>query len=142
MKRILLIPALLLALAVSACTNGPNLGALLNIATSTVTNPVNAVDIYRVKNVYAASLELAKQYRTSCWSKPYAAILADPVLGTVCKNRRATVRAMQAAQLKAASAIDSAQTFVADNPTLNAASVIAAAWSAVTAFQSAVPATR
>jgi len=140
MKRIFLVPALFLALA--ACTNGPNLGALINVATTTVANPVDAVDIYRVKNVYAASLQGAVDWRSYCWSKPYAALMADPVGKIVCKGRRSTVRAIQMAQPKAASAIASAQNFVANNPTLNAASVISAAWSAVTAFQAAIPASR
>lgn len=140
MLRILMLPVMLLALA--GCGPGSKVGDLLSAATSTIINPVDAVDIYRVKNVYAASLQGAVDWRSYCWSKPYAALMADPVANVVCKNRRSTVRAIQAAQLRAASAIDSAQTFVANNPTLNAASVISAAWSAVTSFQAAVPATR
>jgi len=141
MKRLLLLPVLLLTLFVSACSSsGPNLGQMLNIATTTITNPVDAVDIYRIKNVYAASLQAAVDWRSYCWSKSYAMLMADPVGKIVCKNRRSTVRAIQMAQPNAASAIDSAQNFIANNPTLNAASVISAAWSAVTAFQTAVPA--
>lgn len=139
MKRILLLPTLLLALAVSACGPGSKVGDLLTAATTTITNPVDAVDIYRVKNVYAASLDLMVKYREFCWSKPYAALMADPVAKPTCQSRRAAVRAMQSAQVNAHAAIAAAEDFVRNNPTLNAATAIAAAWSAVTTFQNTMP---
>jgi hypothetical protein len=49
------------------------------------------------------------------------------------------VRVAQAAQLKAGSAIRSADAFVRNNPTLNASNAVGAAWQAVTDFQQAVP---
>lgn len=141
MKRFLLLPLLLLALTLAGCGAGSKVGQLIDAATTSVTNPVDAVDIYRVKNVYAASLELTDKYRQFCWSKPYAALMADPVAKPVCQKRRSAVRAMQAAQIKARGAIDAAEAFVRNNPTLNAATAISAAWAAVTAFQNTMPRT-
>lgn len=138
MKRILLLPVFLLSLALAGCA-GTNVGDFLTAATSTVTNPVSAVDIYRVKNVYAASLQIMVKYREFCWSKPYAALMADPVAKPTCQNRRAAVRVMQTAQIDAHNAISAAETFVRNNPTLNAATAISAAWTAVTAFQNTLP---
>lgn len=140
MKRFLMIPALLLALAVSACGPGSKVGDLISAATTTIVNPVDAVDIYRAKNVYAASLALAVEWRTYCWSKPYAVLMAAPVDKALCQNRRSRVRTIQLSQAKASSALIDAQTFVRDNPTLSATSVITAAWAAVTNFKNAVPA--
>lgn len=137
MKRILLIPFLLLAL--TACADTGKLGQLLTVTTTTITNPVSAIDIYRVKNAYAASLQLAVDYRKFCWSRPYVALLADPLSKPLCQSRRGAVRAIQLAQVKAHSALSDAEIFVLNNPTLNATNVISAAWTAVTNFQNAVP---
>lgn len=139
MKRILLLPVMLLSLVLAGCGAGTKVGALVDAVTTTITNPVSAVDIYRVKNTYAATLQLMSDYRTYCWSKPYAALVADPIAKPVCRSRRSVVRAMQTAQLKAGSAVRSAETFVQQHPTLNAATAIAAAWDAVKAFQATVP---
>lgn len=141
MKRLLMIPALLLALTVSACGPGTKVGDLISLATSTVTNPVTAVNVYQVKNGYAAALELAVAYRSYCWSKSYAAILKDPVMKPLCQSRRSAVRSIQKAQLQAHDAIDQAQEFVRLNPTLDASAVIALAVKAVGSFRSAVPLT-
>lgn len=138
MKRFLIFPALLLSLALAGCAGTPA-GNLLSAATTTITNPVTATDIYRLKQTYAATLQVAVDYRAHCYAKPYAALIADPVDKVLCQNRRAVVRAIQSAQLKAHSAVQSAQDFAVNNPTLDAATAITAAWDAVTAFQNAVP---
>lgn len=139
MKRYLLLPVLLITLVLPGCA-GTNIGELFSAATTTITNPVSATNIYQVKNAYAATMELAVSYREFCYAKPYAALMADPAAKPVCQNRRKVIRAIQSAQPKAASAIRSAETFVRNNPTLNAASAISSAWSAVTAFRNAIPA--
>lgn len=138
MRRFLLLPVMLIALAVGGCA-GTTVGDLFSAATSTITNPVSSVDIYRVKNVYAATLQLVVDYRKYCWSAPYVDLMSSPISRPICKDRRAVVRVAKAAQLKAGSAIRSADNFVRSNPTLNAAGVVAAAWRAVTDFQNAVP---
>lgn len=139
MRRILLLPVLLFALTLSACGPGSKLGNLIATVTTTITNPVTATDIYRLKAAYAATLQVAVDYRTHCYAKPYAQLIADPVDKVLCQSRRAVVRAIQSAQAKAASAVMSAQTFAVNNPTLDATTAISAAWDAVTAFQAAVP---
>lgn len=139
MKRFLLLPLLLFALALPACAVLEKVGDGISVATSTITNPVDSVDIYRLKNTYAATLELGAAYRQFCWSKPYAVLMADPVAKPICRNRRPVFRQIQLAQVKAGSAVRSAERFVQNNPTLNATSAISAAWQAVTDFQSAVP---
>lgn len=133
--------ALMLVIALGGCATpfGQKAGGIISAITTTVNNPVGSVDIYRVDNAYAAALQLAADYRGYCWSKPYAALMADPVLQPICGKRRAVVRAFQKAQVNAKAAIVSAKNFVANNPTLNAASAVSAAWQAVTDFQNAVP---
>lgn len=128
----------LVALSLGGCA-GTKVGDALHVVTATVANPVGTTDIYRVKNGYAAALALAVEYRRYCWSKPYAALMADPVSKPICEKRRAVVRVAQKARQNASGAIRAAETFVANNPTLNAASVVSAAWQAVTDFQNAVP---
>ncbi len=138
MKRILLVS--ILALALAGCAQLSQIGGFISTATTTITNPITSVDIYRVKNVYAATLQLVVDYRKYCWDRPYAILIADPIAKPVCQNRRAVIRTAQAAQLKAGSAVRSADNFVTNNPTLSAATVVSAAWAAVTDFQNAVPA--
>jgi len=110
-----------------------------NAATLTIENPVDDVDMYRVKNAYAAALELAAGYRAYCYSVSWARVKSDPVVRPACERRRAVVRAFQSAQVKARKAIALAEKFVAENPTINAVSVISAAWQAVKEFRAAVP---
>lgn len=138
MKRFLILCAV--ALSLSGCaTSGTKLGDLVQVATTTITNPVGATDIYRIKNAYAASLEVVVEYRRYCWSQPYAVLMADPVSKPLCERRREVVRVAQLARRNARGAIVAAENFVADNPTLNAASAIDAAWKAVADFKNSVP---
>lgn len=139
MRRTLLLPLLLLALGFAGCAS---VGNVVSAVTTTITNPVNEVDIYRAKNVYAGTLELAVEWRTYCWSKPYAALMADPIAAPICQDRRATVRKVQAARPKVAAAIRTAENFVRDNPTVNAGSAVLAMWTAVNDFKSMIPAVR
>jgi hypothetical protein len=139
MKRIIL--ALTLSLYVAGCgTFGGLAERVLNlpagVLATSISNPVAPVNIYQAKTVYAATLELANGYRDYCYSKPFAALMADPVSNPVCKSRRAIIRAMDAADDKAAAAMAIANNFVVNNPTLDATSVIRAALAAVTEFQS------
>lgn len=134
--------ALAITFLVSGCGAGSQVGSFIDKATATVANPVSATDLYRAKNVYAATLQLAVDYRTYCWAKPYATLVADPVSKAICSNRRAVVRTIQAQRPKAAAAIVTAENFIRNNPTLNAATAVAAAWQAVQDFQAAVPKTQ
>lgn len=141
MRRIILVAALTLSLAGCASLPGP-LGDIVKAITTTVINPVDQTDIYRVKNAYAATLELAVEYRRYCWSAPYATLMTDPVAQPVCRQRRAVVRAFQKAQRNAGAALVIAQNFIANNPTLDAASAVRAAWQAVADFKNFVPVTK
>lgn len=137
MKRIIV--AAILSLALSGCAGIEKAGQLVTTVTATIVNPVGPIDIYRVKNAYAGALELAVSYRAYCWSKPYAALMADPVSRPICERRRAVIRAAQQYRVQARAAIVSAENFIRNNPTLNAASAVSAAWQAVTDFQNAIP---
>lgn len=144
MKRYLAILALTLTLG--GCASLGSIGErVLNlpagVLTTTINNPVAPVNIYQAKVVYASTLELVVGYREYCWSKPYAALMADPVARPVCQKRRQVVRAMQAADDKAFAALKTADNFVRSNPTLDASSAIRAAIAAVSDFQNVATST-
>ncbi len=136
MKRLLLIPLLLVLL--TGCITPQQIGTTISAVTTTITNPIRSVDIYRIKLVYSGALKSVTAYRQYCWSKPYAELMADPVAKAACQSRRPNVRAMQAARWKARAAITVAQNFVKENPTINGGSAVTAAWKAVTDFQTLV----
>lgn len=122
---------LVAALALGACqTTNPFVS---------VTNPVTSVDIWRVKNTYAATLQLAKEWRAYCYARPYSVLMADPVAKPACQKRRSTVRQIQKYQPVAGTAVRKADEFVRNNPTVNAAGALGIAWDAVTEFQKVVP---
>lgn len=129
----------ILALPLAACGAGSTLDSIGTAVTTTVANPVTSVNIYQVKNAYAAADTLVINYRRYCWARPYTTLMADPIASPVCKNRRAVVLTAQDAGRKASAAITVASNFVKKNPTLNAASLISAAWSAVGDYKAAVP---
>lgn len=143
MRKIVAVLSLALLLVGCAGTRTTiGFGDFVKAVTTTVDNPISGVDIYRVKNTYAAAGELVVEWRRYCWSAPYATLIKDPLARPVCSGRRETLRIIQSADNKAFAAIAAADRFVAENPTLNAASAISAAWQAVTTFQSAIPAKR
>lgn len=135
MSKIIL--AFALAISIGACTH---IGDVLKLATASIDNPISGVDIYRVKNTYAVALEIAADWRRYCFGSPYRALMADPVGKRLCANRRPLARQIAAADDKANAAIGAAESFVANNPTLSAVGLIGAAWDAVTAFKSSIPA--
>lgn len=142
MKRLLL--PMLLALSLGGCVtttldpNAPSVFSGGQSVTARIPNPVGAVDIYRIKAVYASANRVVVGYRQYCWERSYKALMADPVARPICQNRRANVRAAQAARAKAARAIIAADQFIRNNPTLSAISAVSAAWAAVTTFQNTV----
>lgn len=136
MKILTRLAAVAFVLALPACTT---IDGALTAVTTTIANPVGPTNIYQIKNAYAAGDALVINYRRYCWAAPYAAIMADPIAGPTCQNRRAVVRAAQSARAKASAAINAADKFVRANPTLSAASLLSAAWSAVSDYKAAVP---
>lgn len=139
MKRLLVIPLLFAALSLGACGPGSKVGQLIEAATATYDNPASKTNIYQIKNGYAATLELADQWRTYCYARPYAVLMADPIAKPLCEHRRAVVRAIQKQRPRVKLAITEAEDFVRDHPTLNAATAITAAWSTLQDFQALVP---
>jgi hypothetical protein len=129
--------AIILAFALTGC--GTNVAKVVDATTTTIVNPIRPVDIYRVKVTYAAALGIVVEYRRFCWSKPYATLMADPTTKSLCQSRRWVVRQAQVAKARAKSAIASAEKFIRDNPTVNATTVVFAAWDAVKDFQLAIP---
>lgn len=138
-KKIFVLPLLLIALALPACAP---LTKFADTITQTIVNPLGPVDIYRVKNVYAAGLTLAAEYRNYCWSRTYASLMADPVARPLCQNRRPNVRTIQFASGEASKAIRIADNFIRQNPSGNAVTYVTAAWDAVQAFRSTIPAVK
>jgi hypothetical protein len=127
------------ALTLAGCSAAQKVADFVGTVTAPITNPVRDVDIYRVKNTYAATLAIAVNYREYCWSKPYAALMADPAAKPICQRRRDVIRGIQAAQLKASAAIRRAEAFARANPTTTATALVQEAWAAVQDFQRAVP---
>jgi hypothetical protein len=148
MKKYLLFPVVaLIVLGLSGC--GTNLGkfadgvgSAVKLATTSVANPVTTTNIYQVKVGYKAALGIVADYRRYCYARPYAALMADSISKPICENRRQYIRTAQAAKAKAKSAIAKADTFIKENPTLNASTVVTLAWDAVKDFQLSVPTVR
>lgn len=139
MKRLIV---LALALSLGGCiTLDPGGVSIFKGGTSItapIVNPATPVTIYQVKSVYATALDLANGYRSYCYARPYATLMADQIAGPICKNRRNIVTKLQAADDQASSAIAKASAFIAANPTLSAVSVIQSAYAAVTNFQGVI----
>lgn len=134
MKRLIPAVFLLVALGLSACGGRlPDIGA-------TITNPVTSIDIYRARNVYGATIELAVKWRRYCFARPYKSLMADPVAKPICTNRRERLRNIQVADDKAFDALTKAEVFVRNNPTLSVSTVVNEAWAAVSLFQGLIPA--
>lgn len=140
MRNLRIAVALMLVITLGGCATFPpgGIGDVVRAVTTTINNPVGDTNLNQVKNGYAVALQLTIDYRKYCWQAPYVTLMADPVAGPVCKNRRAVVRAAQNAKARAKAAIVAAQNFIADNPTLNAATAIGAAMKAVTDYRNAI----
>lgn len=94
-----------------------------------IQNPVNRNQLYGIEASYGLYLSLAVAYR----SLPPCAKNQPFSFYNVCAKRPVIVK-LQEADHKAQIAIDQANTFVKEYPTLNAAQVIQAAANAVMAF--------
>lgn len=104
-----------------------------------VPNPITQVDIYRVRNTYAASLEAAAAWRTYCYARPYAVLIRDPIARPICQDRRSVIRRLQDARPRVASAVRIADDFVTRNPTLDASTALRTAWDAIAWMQGMIP---
>lgn len=137
MKRIAILFAV--ALSLGGCAPGTKLGDAFEVVTRTIQNPIGATDAIRIELAYGAAVTLAAEYRKFCWARTYKALMADPVAKPICAKRRSVARFSSIQRKNAKAALIAAQNFVRDNPTLNAATALGAAWQAVTDFQNAIP---
>lgn len=124
---------LFFSLAIAGCTEARRVADFVAATATAITSPVDQVNIYRVKNVYDIAGKAAVRWRVTCWSKPYAALIADPVYRPICENRRPRLRAIMAADLEASALISAAERSGGD--------AVMTAWNAVNRFQSTIPAT-
>jgi hypothetical protein len=97
---------------------------------ATVQNPINYNDMAVVYSAYGTVLAVANAYR----SLPLCRTGMPPTMTNICARRSVVVQ-LQAADRRAVLAINSAQAFINNNPTLGAGTMIAAANSAVITFQ-------
>lgn len=133
--------AIAAALTLSACAGGTpkTVTDLFRIGTATIVSPVDSGNIFQIKAAYNVALNAANQWRDTCWSKPYAELMKSAITRTLCSNRRQVLRAIQQNEPKAFAAITAASTFVTNNPTLNASTLISAAWTAFQTYQASIP---
>lgn len=139
MKRLLMIPALLLALTVlTACGAGTKVGQFIDAVTTPIANPVKPNNIYQVKLTFNLAVKGGNKWASYCWSKSYKDLMQDAVGKYVCENRRATRRMLSEAADDANEKINKAAKYIRDNPTFSPVSLIDDAWNAVTHYQDLV----
>jgi len=138
MRKILIVA--LAAIWVGGCANNPTARVIGQIATGTLPNPISTTNIYELKNVYAIAAQSAVEWRGYCFGRSYATVTADPIARPICTNRRSTARRIQVAKNTAFGAVQRADAFVKNNPTLDASAIIGQATAAISAFQAATPA--
>ncbi len=139
MNRLLGFIALVaIALSTTACA-GTKIGDFVSAATSTINNPVQPVNLYQAKVVYAAAQDLVLQYKDKCFGidgkKTVAQIQADSSIIEICTHRISRWNLMKKADANAYNAIKVADSFIVNNPSGNAVSYITAAWKAATDFK-------
>jgi hypothetical protein len=130
MRRIFI--ALTLSLALSGCVNGPN-GTKIFLPTASVANPVTPMSLYDIKATYAIAQAGADTY-VQRYRDGFRCTTTKLESVTNLCSRRSIVVKMQNADRTAQIAMGRADTFISNNPTIDASAVIAAAQSAVTAF--------
>lgn len=118
-----------LALALGGCAQVSKVAEFV----STATQPVSEINIYRVKNLYAAALQAVVEYRRYCWARPYAVLMADPIAKPICEHRRPIMVKIQEERPKVRAVINSAAA---------GQSPITVAWQAVNDFSNIIPRVR
>ena len=140
MRRIRLAAALVATTVLLGGCAGTPLGDIISLANAQIANPISAANVYQVKNGYAAALQIAADWRQYCFSMRYKILMQDPIARPVCSNRRAVVRSIRKYGPVAGAAVQDAETFVAQHPTLDASTVISVAMQAVAKFRAVIPA--
>lgn len=103
---------------------------LLTGCFATIQNPINNNDMAIVYSAYGTVLAVANAYK----SLPLCHTGMPPTVTNICARRSVIVQ-IQAADRRAIYAINAAQQFINQNPTLSAWTMVSAANSAVAAFQ-------
>lgn len=122
MRKLVLAAALVLAASLGGCA-----GKLptLDLNTSVTNNTLLGTEA-----AYGIALSGERAYK----ALPLCKTGTTPSITNICAKRSVIVR-LQAADRKAVSAIDAANTFIKNYPTIDATDVIAAAQAAVTALK-------
>lgn len=142
MKRFLIIS--LVALSLAGCITLDPVGKSILQGGNSITAPV-LVPQAVTKSPYQARLSLnigvkaANRWSKYCWALPYEKIVADPLAGPICQDRRPVRRALVDAADKADKAIKKASDFIRANPTVSAVSLVNDAWAAVDDYRSKIP---
>jgi uncharacterized protein YceK len=113
MRKIII--ALTLALSLGAC--------------ATVQNPINSTQLATIESAYGVVLAGAVAYR----NRPRCTKTALESVSNLCARRSIVIR-LQDADRQAQIALGKARVFTANNPTLDASSLLQAAQAAVNAF--------
>jgi hypothetical protein len=130
MRKLLL--AVTLSLYVAGCATLPN-GQKVFLPTASVANPVTPMSLYDIKATYAIAQAGADAYIQRYRDGHRCTKTALESVTNLC-SRRSIVLKMQMADSKAQVALGQVDTFIMNNPTLDASSAIAAAQLAVNAF--------
>lgn len=123
MKKLLVIPLMLAALALAGCANTKSIFAGGSSITATVPTPVGKRELAAIWNTYGLVLSGARTYKRLC------------AAGTVPASCREVIVQLQGYDRKAYAALTTASNFVRDNPTISAVSALGAARQAVADFQ-------
>jgi hypothetical protein len=99
-------------------------------ACATYQNPINTSELAAVESAYGVALAVAVGYR----QLPLCRTGAPTTLTNVCARRSIVVK-LQSADRVAQAALIQARSFVKNNPTLDAMTVITVARNAVASFQ-------
>jgi len=135
MKKLLIIPTLLIALSTSGCATPfgtrlvETLAAGATLVTVGVANPITTQQIYNLEAAYGVALAGAVAYR----ERPRCTKTALESISNFCARRSIVVK-LQAADRKAQFALNRLKIFVADNPTLDASDLFNIATEAVSTF--------
>lgn len=124
--------ALTLSLSLAGCVKGPG-GTTIFLPTASVPNPVTPLSLYDIKATYAIAQAGAEAYIQRYRDGFRCTKTRLESVTNLC-SRRSIVVKIQTADQKAQIALGKADTFIANNPTIDASSVISAAQLAVSAF--------
>jgi len=130
MKRI--IGVCLLSFTLAACATLPD-GTKVFLPTASVNNPVSPSTLYDIKATYAVEASGAAEYIERYRQGHRCTKTSLESVSNIC-SRRSIVLKLQKADRDAQLSLGKATTFIRDNPTLDASSLISAAQIAVTAF--------